>query len=254
MQMIRNQWPWAAAALIYPLLCLPLAMLAIYALNHAGLCAELTGFSLHRLHVLLDDGPMRHAALNLMLIAYAAGGAATWLGTLAGMAMHRRKPKPMQSLAAGTAARPKILLGVSLLLVLQALNFTLGLYSLLIAHIAFSAGFAALAVGTRLADMDGRIFDAARDLGATPGQALRLVILPLLMPGIAAGALMAFTLTLNAFAFAFLTAGSGASNLPQQILTMIEVAATLEVNAVSTLLMLLTLTVISLASRFAPEE
>ncbi len=77
MQMIRNQWLWAAAALIYPLLCLPLAMLAIYALNHAGLGAELTGFSLHRLRVLLDDGPMRHAALNLMLIAYAAGGAAT---------------------------------------------------------------------------------------------------------------------------------------------------------------------------------
>lgn len=87
-----------------------------------------------------------------------------------------------------------------------------------------------------------------------PGQALRLVILPLLMPGIATGALMAFTLTLNAFVFAFLTAGIGASNQPLQILAMIKVAATPEVNAVSTLLMLLTLSMIALVSRFAPEK
>ena len=247
--MIRNQWLWAAAALAYTL-CLPLAMLAIYAHSHAGLDAGWTGFSLHRLRVLLDDEPMHHAALNIMLIACATGGAATWLGTLAGMAIHRRQPKLMQSLA----ARPKILLGVSLLLVLQVLNLTLGLYSLLIAHIAFSVGFTALTVGTRMANLDGGIFDAARDLGASPGQTLRLVILPLLMPGIAAGALMAFTLTLNAFAFAFLTAGSGASTLPQQIHSMIEVAMTPGVNAASTLLMLLTLSVIALASRFAHEK
>lgn len=253
MQMIRKPWLWAAAALVY-ILSLPLSMLAIYAHNHAGLGAEWTGFSLHSLRVLLNDEPMRHAALNLVLIAYAAGGVATWLGTLAGMAIHRRKPKRMQSLAAGTAARQKILLGVSLLLVLQALNFTLGLYSLLIAQIAFSVGFAALAVARRLERLDGRIFDAARDLGAPPGQALRLVILPLLMPGIATGALMAFTLTLNAFVFAFLTAGIGASNQPLQILAMIKVAATPEVNAVSTLLMLLTLSMIALVSRFAPEK
>jgi len=74
------------------------------------------------------------------------------------------------------------------------------------------------------------------------------------MPGIAAGALMAFTLTLNAFAFAFLTAGIGASTLPLQIYSMIKVAATPEVNAVSTLLMLLTLSMIALASRFAPKK
>ena len=251
--MIRNQWLWAAAALVY-ILSLPLAMLAIYAHNHAGLGAECTGFSLHSLRVLLNDEPMRHAALNLVLIAYAAGGVATWLGTLAGMAIHRRKPKRMQSLAAGTAARQKILLGVSLLLVLQALNFTLGLYSLLIAHIAFSVGFAALAVARRLERLDGRIFDAARDLGAPPGQALRRVILPLLMPAIAAGALMTLTLTLNASVFAFLTAGIGASNQPLQILAMIKVAATPEVNAVSTLLMLLTLSMIALVSRFAPKK
>ncbi len=183
--MIRNQWLWAAAALVY-ILCLPLAMLAIYAHNHAGLDAEWTGFSLHRLRVLLNAEPMRHAALNFMLITYAAGGVATWLGTLAGMAIHRRKPKRMPSLAASPAARPKILLGVSLLLVLQVLNLTLGLYSLLIAHIAFSVGFTALTVGTRLANLDGRIFDAARDLGASPGQTLRLVILPLLITATAA--------------------------------------------------------------------
>jgi spermidine/putrescine transport system permease protein len=150
---------------------------------------------------------------------------------------------------------PEILLGVSLLVffisVFGAQSLSLG--TVIIAHITFCIGFVAIIVRARLAGMDESIFEAARDLGATPWQTFRLVTLPLIMPGVIAGALMSFTLSIDDFVITFFTTGAGVSTLPLQIYTMIKVAVTPEVNAVSTLLMALTLTMIVIASRLAPD-
>ncbi len=146
---------------------------------------------------------------------------------------------------------PEILLGVSLLLFfIQVLHLTLSLVSVLIAHITFCVGFVAIVVRARLAGMDESIFEAARDLGATPWQVFRRVTLPLILPAVIAGALMSFTLSIDDFVITFFTAGVGVSTLPLQIYSMIKIAVTPEVNAVSTLLMLLTLAMILLAARF----
>jgi len=160
-------------------------------------------------------------------------------------------------------AMPEILLGVSLLVfflnsaqpLLGALGiaFDLGLATVVIAHITFCIGFVAIIVRARLAGMDESIFEAARDLGATPWQTFRLVTLPLILPGVVAGALMSFTLSIDDFVITFFTSGVGTKTLPLEIYTMIKVAVTPEVNAVSTLLMLLTLGMILVAGRVAPE-
>jgi spermidine/putrescine transport system permease protein len=100
--------------------------------------------------------------------------------------------------------------------------------------------------------MDESLTEAARDCGATPAQAFRLVTLPLIMPAVVAGALMAFTLSIDDFVITFFTAGAGTQTLPLVIYSMIKIAVTPEVNAVSTLLMLLTLVLIIIASRLAP--
>jgi len=100
--------------------------------------------------------------------------------------------------------------------------------------------------------MDESLTEAARDLGATPWNAFRLVTLPLIMPGVVAGALMAFTLSIDDFVITFFTAGVGSTTLPLQIYTMVKIAVTPEVNAISTLLMMLTLALILTASRLAP--
>jgi spermidine/putrescine transport system permease protein len=101
--------------------------------------------------------------------------------------------------------------------------------------------------------MDESLTEAARDCGATPWQAFRLVTLPLIMPGVIAGALMAFTLSIDDFVITFFTAGANASTLPLQIYSMIKIAVTPEVNAVSTLLMGLTLLLIVIASKLSPN-
>jgi spermidine/putrescine transport system permease protein len=149
---------------------------------------------------------------------------------------------------------PEILLGVSLLLFFrQVLDLTLGFLSILVAHVTFSIGFVAVIVRARLAGMDESLFEAARDLGATPWATFRRVTLPLILPALVAGFLMSFTLSIDDFVITFFVAGVGVTTLPLQIYSMIKVAVTPEVNAVSTLLMALTLTLIFLASRLAPD-
>ncbi|MGE5027667.1 MAG: ABC transporter permease [Betaproteobacteria bacterium] len=251
---MRNKSLWAAAVLVYAFLYLPLAIVVAYSFNNSRLNAEWVGFTLHWYHVLFSDEQMLRAALNSLLIACTASASATVLGTMAGIAIHRYKLKLLPVLVITPVAMPEILLGVSLLLFfIQVLNLTLGMFSVLIAHITFCIGFVAIIVRARLAGMDESIFEAARDLGATPWQAFRLVTLPLILPGVIAGALMAFTLSIDDFVITFFTAGVGVATLPLQIYSMIKIAVTPEVNAVSTLLMLLTLGLIVIASRIAPE-
>lgn len=242
---------WLAALLVYLFLYLPLAVVVVYSFNDSRLNAEWVGFTWRWYQVLLADEEMLQAAVNSVLIALGASLVATMLGTMAGLAMHRYRLRVLPILVITPVAMPEILLGVSLLLFfIQVLHLTLGLVSVLIAHITFCVGFVAIVVRARLAGMDESIFEAARDLGATPWQTFRRVTLPLILPAVIAGALMSFTLSIDDFVITFFTAGVGVSTLPLHIYSMIKVAVTPEVNAVSTLLMLLTLAMILLAARF----
>jgi spermidine/putrescine transport system permease protein len=145
---------------------------------------------------------------------------------MAGFAMHRYKLRLLPLLVFTPIAIPEILMGVSLLIFFVAINLTLGLISVILAHIAFCIGFVAIVVRSRLAGMDESLTEAARDCGASPWLAFRLVTLPLIMPGVIAGALMAFTLSIDDFVITFFTAGAGTSTLPLQIYSMIKIAVT----------------------------
>ena len=175
------------------------------------------------------------------------------LGTLAGVALHRFRQKWLTALVLGPVAMPDILIGVSLLLTFMLMNISLGMMSIILAHVTFCIGFVAMAVQSRMAGMDDSLLEAARDLGASPWQSFRLITLPLLMPGIVAGMMMAFTLSIDDFVVTFFTAGVGSSTLPLEIYSMVKITVTPEVNAISTLLMLLTLVLITVLSRFSPQ-
>jgi len=252
--MRRGPWLWAGALAVYAFLYLPLAIVVAYSFNDSRLNAEWVGFTWHWYAVLLHDQDMLIAAGNSLFIALVSSLVATVLGTMAGIAVHRYDFKLLNFMVLTPVAMPEILLGVSLLLFfIQVLNLTLGMLSIILAHITFSIGFVAVIVRARLAGMDESIFEAARDLGASPWETFRYVTFPLILPGVIAGGLMAFTLSIDDFVITFFTAGVGVATLPLRIYSMIKIAVTPEVNAVSTLLMLLTLTMILLASRFAPD-
>ena len=245
---------WIAALAVYAFLYLPLTIVVVYSFNDSRLNAEWVGFTWHWYQVLLHDEEMLLAAGNSLFIALVSSLTATLLGTMAGIAMHRYQLKLLTFMVLTPVAMPEILLGVSLLLFfIQVLNLTLGLLSIVLAHITFSIGFVAVIVRARLAGMDESLFEAARDLGASPWKTFRYITFPLILPAVIAGGLMAFTLSIDDFVITFFTAGVGVQTLPLRIYSMIKIAVTPEVNAVSTLLMLLTLTMIVLASRFAPD-
>jgi len=244
---------WAAALFAYAFLYLPLIIVIVYSFNDSKLNAEWVGFTLDWYRKLADNNEMLQAAGNSLLIAFVASVVSTVLGTMAGIAMYRYKTRLLPVLVLTPIAIPEILMGVSLLIFFVLLNFTLGLLSVALAHIAFCIGFVAIVVRARLTGMDESLVEAARDCGATPWQAFRLVTLPLIMPGVIAGALMAFTLSIDDFVITFFTAGAGTVTLPLQIYSMIKIAVTPEVNAVSTLLMLLTLLLIVIASKVSPR-
>ena len=240
-------------AWLTPMGYLPLAIVVVYSINDSRLNAEWVGFTLDWYRKLAQNDEMITAAGNSLLIALVASLVSTALGTMAGVAMHRYRLKLLPVLVLTPIAIPEILMGVALLIFFVLLNFTLGLVSVAIAHIAFCIGFVAIVVRARLAGMDESLVEAARDCGATPWQAFVRVTLPLIMPGVIAGALMAFTLSIDDFVITFFTAGAGTVTLPLQIYSMIKIAVTPEVNAVSTLLMLLTLVLIVVAARISPS-
>ncbi|HVN35110.1 MAG TPA: ABC transporter permease [Casimicrobiaceae bacterium] len=243
---------WVAAGVGYAFLYIPLVIVIVYSFNNSRLNAEWVGFTLEWYDKLFHNDEMLTAAGNSLAIALTASVVSTTLGTMAGVAMYRYKLRLLPLLVLAPIAIPEILMGVSLLIFFVLVNFTLGLVSVTLAHIAFCIGFVAIVVRARLAGMDESLTEAARDCGATPWAAFRYVTLPLIMPGVIAGALMAFTLSIDDFVITFFTAGAGTVTLPLQIYSMIKIAVTPEVNAVSSLLMLLTLALIIIASRLSP--
>ncbi|MGZ5100301.1 MAG: ABC transporter permease [Usitatibacter sp.] len=252
--MRSGPWLWGLSLAVYAFLYVPLAVVVLFSFNDSELNAQWVGFTTRWYDVLLHDADMLSAAANSLIIAIVASSTATLLGTMTGLAMHKYRFRLLPPLALGPVTMPEILLGVSLLLFFrQVLDLTLGFASILIAHVTFSIGAVAIIVHARLGGMDESIFEASRDLGATPWKAFRFVTLPLIMPAVAAGFLVAFTLSIDDFVITFFTAGVGVKTLPLQIYSMIKVAVTPEVNAVSTMLMAITLTLIFVAARIAPD-
>lgn len=231
---------WAASLCTYAFLYVPLIVVVVYSFNDSRLNAEWVGFTWHWYDVLFHDDQMLQAAWNSLIIGVVSSAAATLLGTMAGYAMYRYRLRLLPVLVLTPIAIPEILMGVSLLIFFVMLNFTLGMASIILSHIAFSIGFVAIVVRSRLSGMDESLTEAARDLGATQWQSFRLVTLPLIMPGIVAGALMAFTLSIDDFVITFFTFGGG-NTLPVYMMGLMRRGVNPQINVAS--LVLITMTI-----------
>ena len=169
-------WLWACAIAVYGFLYLPLSIVVAFSFNNSRLSAEWVGFTLDWYRKLFADEEMLSAAGNSLLIAVVASAISTVLGTMAGIAIHRYRLRLLLFMVLTPVAMPEILLGVSLLIFFISVfgKDALSLATVIIAHITFCIGFVAIIVRARLAGMDEAIFEAARDLGATPWQTFRM--------------------------------------------------------------------------------
>ncbi len=223
------------------LLYIPLAALVIYSfLGAKGIPGGEQEWTLDWYRKLAANREVLHA-LNMSLhVGLWSTLGATVLGTSAALALKRTRfpgRKILDALTYVPLIMPEIVLGLSLLIWFVLLQMTLGVVSIILAHITFCISYVIITVKARLHGFDESLEEAARDLGATPWDTFWRVTFPLIWPGVLSGGLMAFTLSFDDFLITFFTAGVGSDTLPLKIYSMIKFGVTPEINALSTIML-----------------
>lgn len=248
----KSRWLGAHLGLTYAFLYGPILVLMVLSLNRAGMPTAWTGFSTRWYGELWRSPEIISSAVNTLVVAVFATLIATTLGTLLAMGAERfRRSSALDALLFAPMIIPDIVLAIALLSFYTLLQFTLGLWSIILSHVVFNIAFVCAIVRTRLRQFDHSILEASEDLGASPFTTFRRITLPVIFPGVLAGALLAFTLSVDEFIIAFFTAGPGASSttLPMRIYAMIRFGVTPEINAMATIVMLVSTTLVFLSQR-----
>jgi spermidine/putrescine transport system permease protein len=237
--------------LVFAFIYLPVLILIIFSFNNTRSVAVFTGFSTEWYTSLAQNNDLLDAARNSLLVALITTVIATIIGTLTALAMERYRFRMRTAFDANLylpIVIPEIVMGIALLLFFNQALFpflqnafgiraTTGLHTITISHIAFDIPFVYVIVRARLADFDRTLEEAAADLGADEWQTFQRVTLPLLMPGIIGGALLAFTLSLDDYLITVFTKGIREQTMPLYIYSLVRRGVTPEINALSTALL-----------------
>lgn len=249
----------AYAVFVYAFLYAPIAILVLFSFNRARQTAVWEGWTLEWYRNLAQNDLILSAVKNSLIVGIGATAIATVLGTLVALALGRYA-FPGEGFTRGLlylpVIIPEIVLGAALVTFFGVLAFRLSLTTVVIAHVVFCVSYVAIVVRARLAGFDRSLEEASLDLGARPLATFLRVTLPLITPGIVAGALLSFTISIDDYVITSFVAGVGATTLPLQIYSMLKVGVTPEVNAVSTLLLAVTVVLIVIAQKLqqAPIE
>src|SRR5438552_1090924 len=242
----------AAVALGLAFLYLPIVILVIYSFNASRLVAVWGGWSTRWYVELVNDQAMLTAAWVSLRIAFLSAAAATVLGTLAAVALARGRRFRGRVLFTGLIyaplVMPEVITGLALLLLFVAVEVDRGFWTVTIAHTTLTMCFVTVVVEARLASFDVSLEEAAMDLGCPPLKTFLTVTLPLIAPAIAAGFMLAFTLSLDDLVIASFTTGPGATTLPIRIYSEVRLGVKPEINAVCTILIALVAAAIVAAS------
>lgn len=202
---------WLLLAMLYA----PIVIIAIFSFTEAKVLGNWTGFST-KLYTSLFSGGVHHSLLNAientLIIAIVAAALSTLLGSVAAIGIHNlrgHKKMVMNTLNNIPMLNPDIITGISLFLLFVSLGITQGYATVILAHVAFCTPYVVLCIMPRLQQMNPDIYEAALDLGATPLQAMRKVIIPEIKPGMISGFILAFTLSIDDFAVTIFTIGTG---------------------------------------------
>lgn len=245
---LLSAWAWLTYAFLY----LPILVLIVFSFNDSKFGATWQGFTTKWYSVLFARSDVREAVTNTLLVALSSTLVATVLGTLIGFGLWRyslRWRTPLTFLLVMPIVIPDVVMGVMLLMFyalvrggmeLTGWTFENGFWTVMLAHVTFQISYVSLTVRSRLAGYGQDLMEAAADLGANTWQGFRQVILPLALPGVLSGALLAFTLSLDDFVVTYFTSGSGFKTLPVLIYTSVKKGVTPDINALSALLVLAT--------------
>lgn len=234
--------------LVFIFLYLPIIILVIYSFNDSKMNIIFSGFTLKWYKELFSNTNLIDAFLNTMIIAIISTVISTVIGTISAVGLHKYNfpfKNLINSLIYIPIVIPEIVLGISLLSVYTLMHLELGILTLILSHIAFSIPFVITSVRSTIASLTPKYEEAAYDLGASKFKTFWYVTLPLIMPGVFSGATLAFTLSLDDVVISYFTAGPGSNTLPLKIYSMIKTGITPDVNAMSSLLLLATIIILT---------
>ncbi|KPB02521.1 ABC transporter permease [Ahrensia marina] len=236
----------------FAFLYLPIVLLIVYSFNASKLVTVWGGFSTRWYSEMLSNQGLMDAAWVTFRVGLLSATVATVLGTLAALALVRHTRFRGRTLFTGMVyaplVMPEVITGLSLLLLFVSVGFERGFWTVSLAHITFSMCFVAVVVQSRLVSYDMSLEEAAQDLGCTPFEAFYKVTLPVILPAVIAGWMLAFTLSLDDLVIASFTSGPGATTLPMKIFSQVRLGVTPEINAVCTVLIGLVATGVIIAS------
>ena len=251
----------ASLALGFAFLYLPILILVIYSFNASRLVTVWGGWSLRWYHEFFNDDAMIGAAWMSLRVAATSATIATLLGALAAVALSRGESFRGRTLFSGMLyaplVMPEVITGLSLLLLFVGLNAGRGFWTVTIAHTTLTMCFVAVVVQSRLTSIDRSLEEAAMDLGCDPARAFLLVTLPLILPAIVAGWMLAFTLSLDDLVIASFTTGPGSETLPIRIYSEVRLGVKPEINAICTLVVAgiaAVIVIASLASKLSSRQ
>ena len=253
----RSSALFAYSLAILAFLYLPLLILTLYSFNDSRINAVWTGFTFKWYIALLHNQRVLEALTNSLMIAAVSTFVSTILGTMAALALNRYTYKykaVINGLLYLPILIPEIVMGLSLLVLFSQTSVPLGKVTLILAHITFCLSFVIITVNARLEGMHKDLEQAASDLYATPWQTFRYITFPLALPGIVAGALIAFTLSIDDFVISFFVAGPNSTTLPLYVYAMVKRGISPEINALSTVLMFATISLIIIAQILQPQH
>lgn len=236
----------------YVFLYLPIAVLMVLSFNKAGLPTAWGGFSVEWYGKLATNPKIQAAALNSLIVAVIATAIAAIIGTLLALGVERARPSAArEALLFAPMIIPDIVLAIALLSFFTLLKFSLGLHSIIMAHVVFNIAFVCAVVRARLKSFDWSLAEVSRDLGADAFTTFWRITLPLILPSVIAAALLSFTLSIDEFIIAYFTAGAGQSSttLPMQIYAMIRFGVTPEINAMATIVIFVSFAALLIAQR-----
>ncbi|MGB5869660.1 MAG: ABC transporter permease [Albidovulum sp.] len=238
---------------VFAFLYIPISVLFALSFNEGGLPTAWTGFSTRWYGALMENSDIMEAAGNTLFVAVVSTILATILGSLlaVGVEIRRRKGRFIETIIFAPMIIPDIVLAIALLSFFSLLNVTMGLHTIIVSHVVFNLAFVCSVVRARLKSFDWSIVEASTDLGASLPVTLWRIVLPVMLPAVIAGALLAFTLSVDEFIIAFFTAGAGRDSitLPMQIYAMIRFGVTPEINALAAIVMTISVIALALSQR-----
>ena len=224
----------------FSFLYLPIVLLVVFSFNESRLVTVWGGFSTKWYAELLHNDQLLDAFWVTLRVAFLSATLATVFGTMAALVLVRSGRFVGRSLFSGMVfaplVMPEVILGLSLLLLFVAMDQTRGFWTVMLAHTTFAMCYVAVVVQSRLVGFDKSIEEAAEDLGCPPARTFFQITLPIIFPGVIAGWMLAFTLSLDDLVIASFTTGPGATTLPMKIYSQVRLGVTPEINALSTIL------------------